>query len=273
MPYKDPEKARQYRVEHYQKNKARYRELGRRWKEEHREEHLAQQAEYRAENRERLRAFQDVYRAANREQINAKRREIGSAFPSRNPEARVQERLKRQDKIHAYSLDYYAQNRALVIEKSAEWREKNPERVRANKARWANNHPDAVRAGRHRRRTRRRNLPDTFTAQDSQRMMQYWHYACAVCGTQEGFAWTLALDHWIPLADPASPGHVASNVVPLCHTTRAGYSSCNLSKSDTDAHAWLLKRVGARRAKKIEAAIAAYFAWVQTPHAPGPPNS
>lgn len=94
-------------------------------------------------------------------------------------------------------------------------------------------------------------------------MLAYWHHACAICGNEEGVYWTLAYDHFIPLASPACPGTTAGNMLPLCHTRRAaplGTPCCNNAKSSKDPHVWLVERYGARKAAQIERRIAAYFA-------------
>jgi hypothetical protein len=94
-------------------------------------------------------------------------------------------------------------------------------------------------------------------------MLQYWGYACALCGKQEGLYWTLAYDHFMPIALPECPGTVAGNMLPLCHTTRrvAGTPpGCNNAKGNKEPHNWLVARFGVRRAARLERDIAAYFA-------------
>lgn len=110
-----------------------------------------------------------------------------------------------------------------------------------------------------RRRARKRELPNTFAQTDYDFMMQYWHFSCAVCGRENGFQWTIAADHWIALKDPACPGTVVTNILPLCH----GVGGCNNSKSNKSPSLWLLERYGKTKAKKIETAIMAYFSRAQ----------
>jgi hypothetical protein len=112
------------------------------------------------------------------------------------------------------------------------------------------------------RRARVRALPATFSREDQQFMLQYWGFACAACGNQDGFAWRLALDHWIPIADQACPGTTATNVVPLCH----GRGGCNNAKSKRAAHGWLVERFGPQKTTGIEKKIARYFAVVNERH-------
>jgi hypothetical protein len=106
-----------------------------------------------------------------------------------------------------------------------------------------------------RRKARKRGLPDTFTLKQRAFMHAYWHYACAICGNQDGFFWTIADDHWIPLGNSHCPGTIVTNMLPLCH----GKGACNSTKHDADPSVWLLRRFGPRKAAVIEKKIAAYF--------------
>jgi hypothetical protein len=110
------------------------------------------------------------------------------------------------------------------------------------------------------RRARRAALPDTFTETEANFMLTYWHFCCAICGNQRGFFWSLAHDHWIPLASPQCPGTIAENIIPLCH----GQGGCNNSKADKDPVVWLKSRYSSHQVKRILAAIEAYFAVVRS---------
>lgn len=90
-------------------------------------------------------------------------------------------------------------------------------------------------------------------------MLQYWHHACAVCGNQDGFFWTLADDHWIPITSPHCPGTVATNMIPLCD----GQGGCNTLKRNKDARAWLATRYTPAQAKRILKSIETYFTVVR----------
>lgn len=120
-------------------------------------------------------------------------------------------------------------------------------------------HQKILKLIRQRRRAREKHLPYTFTEEQYDFMLQYWAYACAICGNQEGFEWTLGLDHWIPLASPACPGTVAENMLPLCD----GKGGCNTSKRHADGRAWLHRRYGTRKATSILRKIQQYFILVR----------
>lgn len=109
------------------------------------------------------------------------------------------------------------------------------------------------------RRARKRSLPAMFTMEERKFMLAYWGYACAICGNQEGFEWTIADDHVIPLADPHCPGTVALNMLPLCH----GVGGCNNTKSNKNLHIWLIAHYGKRKTIMIEKKITIYFELVR----------
>jgi len=188
----------------------------------------AVRAQYREKNRTRIRRYGVVFRAKHHEALCIK-------FAAR----RVTHHEKIQSGIQS-------------------WRMAHPEIVRKYQQKWASANKEKCRIALIRRRARKRGLPDTFTQEQWHFALTYFDHSCAVCGNQEGFFWTLAMDHWIPMANPDCPGTIATNIVPLCH----GQGGCNNSKCNKDPHAWLLKKYGKAKTAKIEARIAAYFALV-----------
>jgi uncharacterized Zn ribbon protein len=105
---------------------------------------------------------------------------------------------------------------------------------------------------------RKQNLPRTFSAQDWNRALDYWGDKCAICERPRGLWHTLAQDHWIPLTHPDCPGTVPTNILPLCH----GEDGCNNSKGKKDPEAWLVAKLGRRRANRKLREIADYFNWI-----------
>lgn len=196
-----------------------------------------------------------------------------------------QRRVTDGDKLRAQAQIRYNKNRARLLEAKRIERTQDPEkfcaRSRAQRIKhgakynlksrlryaehpeqwvvWRANNLASVRITASRRRARLRALPDTFTLAEREFMLQYWHHACAVCGNQEGFFWTLADDHFIALASPNCPGTVADNMIPLCH----GTGGCNNSKNDSDLVVWLMVKYPAAKAKRILKAIETYFAIVR----------
>jgi hypothetical protein len=212
-----------------------------------------------AANPERARKIKYAWRDKNKEKVR---------------ESSARSYRKNKIKRLAYNKRYYAANRARLLIQMAIYRLNHPDEIRASLRQYyldnfsyfqaynkqyklANKR--TIRIIEHRRRSRKHALPCTFTREDARFMLEYWGFACAVCGNQDGFAWKISLDHWIPVASPACPGTVATNMVPLC----SGIGGCNNSKHKRDPHEWLVQRYGRRKAASIEKKVRAYFAIVK----------
>lgn len=107
-------------------------------------------------------------------------------------------------------------------------------------------------------KSRKLSLPDKFTVEDWQRVLDYFHGCCAVCGRQLNDLFgehTAAMDHWIPLSSPDCPGTIPTNIVPLCH----GITGCNNSKGNKDPEKWLQEQFGKRKAHEILHNVETYF--------------
>jgi hypothetical protein len=199
----------------------------------------AEDTAWRTNNPEAARAKTAKWKREHPEEYQA-----GIAKSRERKNARARERARQQtDKVKAYSAAYYLTNK---------------ERLRSIRRAWDRAHPAFRQMKAARRRAREQALPNTWTQVERAFMFSYWHHACAVCGNEEGFFWSLAVDHWIPLISPASPGTVAINMVVLCH----GQGGCNNLKRGRDPHDWLVERYGVKKAARIEKAIATYFAIV-----------
>jgi hypothetical protein len=181
-------------------------------------------------------------------------------------ECQSQTQTKRRAEDEEYRLkeiqrcaDYRLNNLEKEQERGRKYNQEHPEEARLSHRAWAAANPAAIRNYSARRRARESGLPDTLTTADIAFLYQYWGFACAVCGKEEGlFNLKLALDHWIPINDPACPGTVRTNILLLCH----GRGGCNNSKHGKDPVLWLTRRYGERRAKAILKKIDAYFALV-----------
>ena len=180
----------------YQQNKEHRIAYDRAWKKRHRSRILLQRrARYWTNPEKKRREAREWY-----ENHKEKCLEHDRQYRAKNPVKRL--------------LMYRAYNMLHKTERSAWWKSN---RTRA-----------LVYAAN--RRARRAALPDTFTETEANFMLTYWHFCCAICGNQRGFFWSLAHDHWIPLASPQCPGTIAENIIPLCH----GQGGCNNSKADKD---------------------------------------
>lgn len=105
---------------------------------------------------------------------------------------------------------------------------------------------------------RKRSLPNTLTGDDWLLCLDYWHYCCAVCGSQLRDLFgdiEPNIDHWIPINNPDCPGTIPTNIICLCE-------ACNKSKGDTPAKQWLDQRYGKRKAAEILKRINDYFDWI-----------
>lgn len=120
----------------------------------------------------------------------------------RNREKRVVYAAKKE-KILERNRVYYKANSKKIIAKKAEWRRKNKERVAAIVAR--------------KRMKRRQVAKNDLTAEQWQRIQEYFKYRCAYCGKKT----KLTKDHITPIHKGGN--HTYSNIVPACQ-------SCNSRK-------------------------------------------
>lgn len=183
-------------------------------------------------------------------------------MPYKDPQARATNRLTYQ-RAHAEEVNkFHRDTRAANLEKAraydSAYRQKHPDRMRRKQQRYRQAHPARYAMVRARRRNTKRELPNTFSVAEHNFCRAYFHYSCALCGNEEGFQWTIAMDHWIPLVSQDCPGTVATNMIPLCH----GIGGCNNSKNKKDPEQWLRERFAPRKAAQILKKIRAYFAIV-----------
>lgn len=110
-------------------------------------------------------------------------------------------------------------------------------------------------------RIRKRSLPNTITAEDRRRAMEYWHGCCAICGRPPGLWHTVVLDHWVPLSHPDCPGTLRTNMIPMCH----GNDGCNNHKHAKAPDRWLRENFSKRRADRKLEEIQYFFRWMEDP--------
>lgn len=182
-----------------------------------------------------------IYYLANREVLNRKGREY---------------REKNSSLYREQNRRYYQKNRETIIKRVRQWRQDNPERYQEYNRQWAEDNPETyeamVQAGWARRRARKQNLPDEFTAEDWLYCLDYWEHQCAVCGDDKKFH----ADHWIPLSNDDCPGTVVDNMIVLCE-------HCNETKHAIKAERWLRERFGEEMALEILAKVETYFVHVR----------
>lgn len=195
--------------------------------------------------------FRD-WRSKNQEKEKARAKDWHEQHKVQDREYARQWRLTNAQHIHEKNKEWRMENAEYDRARKIQWRSRNP----AYSNRWQKNNADKMRSYQHRRRARKRTVPNTITPADIQYALNYFKGCCAVCGRPLNGLWhTVALDHWIPLSDINCPGSVPTNEVPLCH----GVGGCNNSKADADPHDWLLGKYGKRKASKIEKRVQEFF--------------
>lgn len=206
----------------------------------------------------------------HKDRVNAERR----AHPEKHREQSRLWRAANRERVRKIKRDWYYANRNKVLAAQKKYQEANPEKGQVIRRRHYLLHPEAYKyqaqKAKHERRAIERNLGSDLTEDQWKRCLDYWGGCCAVCGQIATGLWTtIAMDHWIAIKDPRpdNPGTTVGNIVPLCHGKRgipAGKSCCNQSKSNKDPAAWLIERLGKRKAKRKLAEIEAYFEWVKS---------
>lgn len=193
-----------------------------------------------AENPEIRRQVVRRYYASHRETILMRGKAYDIAHPEKRRE-RAQRRLEENpNKVRRQSR-----------EKTQRYRDRHREIIREReRKRWYENPNMRIRTSRY--HARKRNLPDTFTAEEWDNALEYFHGCCVYCGKQRDFWHSLEADHFVPLNSPNCLGTVSCNVVPAC-------KSCNASKNDADPFGWLNSKFGKRRAREILKRIQSYF--------------
>lgn len=218
-------KQQQYYAEHKQE-KADYDKV---YQDRNRDKIALRQQQYRRDNFEALREQKQKYIEANREKVRERRRKHG---------------IRNRDKRRAYLVIYNAANREKLADKKRVYNQQKPE---IRKGIW------------HRYRARKLALPDTFEARHWTLCLEYWHYTCAVCGSQlrdlfgnvEPHA-----DHWIALTSTNCPGTTPDNMICLCN-------SCNCSKQSKYPDEWLALWYSKVKVQEILHRITTYFEWIK----------
>lgn len=219
----NPEAVRSWKKAEYQRDKEKIIARVRRWEEENAE-------------RKSTRLKEKYW--ADPEAARARIRKASRKFREQNAESE-----------RARLREYAKQNREKIRERSRQYREANRDAINERKRIKGSIHQQA-------REARKKNLPNDFTLEDWQKALDYFGGRCAACGRPPGLFHTLAMDHFVPLSSPDCPGHIATNIIPLCH----GDGGCNNSKHDRDALEWAIEKFGKRKGREFVNKIAAYFA-------------
>lgn len=170
--------------------------------------------------------------------------------------ARVKDwQTEHADHVSSENQKRYQKNRALVLKRVSDRYQRKKTEIDIYRQQWRTRNNGKVKTQYQRREARKKGLPDQISAADWKRALDHFEHRCAVCGRPPGLWHTLAMDHWIPLANPSCPGTIPQNIVPLCH----GLGGCNNLKGKQDPQTWLVKQYGVKKAEKIMARIKTYF--------------
>lgn len=202
----------------------------------------------------------------NREEILERTKAWHKANPEKVKESARKYRRNHPDRVKACDKKckqirmQRPEEREKAKQNTRLWRIKNPQRRKESMQRWVKNNPAKVRAGQHKYRARKRELPATFTAQDWQYALEYFHGCCAYCGNPPSLFdrfTVLQQEHFISVDNGG--GYIPPNIIPGCQ-------SCNLSKRHTPALDWLISKFGKRKANQIYKRIQDYFEEVAKRH-------
>lgn len=151
----------------------------RQWYEEHREEKIRAQREWRVRNRKEHRTYSRKWAREHPEHVKNTRRR------------------------------YYQKNREEALEQAKRWQGENPERAKSRSRRWKRENPERVRVHGNRRRARKVNAGGCASAKQIDARIEYYGNLCYLCGKPYE-----AIDHVIPLSGGGS--NWPANLRPIC---------------------------------------------------------
>jgi flagellar biosynthesis GTPase FlhF len=162
------------------------------------------------ENRERYRSAQKEYYENNKESL--------------------QESMKRwkeenSEKIKESNRKWYEENKERQLELAKAWRTENKQRHKELVRRWEKENKERIAAKIHRRRARKKALPDTLSPDQTVEILNSFGNGCALTGSSD-----IHLDHVIPLSI-GHGGTTYGNMIPL-------RSDLNISKHDRNIFEW-----------------------------------
>jgi len=180
----------------------------RRWYEQNSEKKRATNKAWAEANRERMRPYYAAYYQANRERLDA----LNAAWARKNPAKRAEWAL----------ADYY-KHKPKRLSAMRKWQERNADYVAMKSREWRQANPEAVRALRWNYKARKRAAPGHHTGKDISQLFASQRGRCACCGCciRRGYH----VDHIVALSKGGS--NWPSNLQLLC-------KRCNLRKKDKD---------------------------------------
>ena len=132
-----------------------------------------------------------------------------------------------------YLKKYYQNNKEKIIARSMRWQKDNPEKANGYTRKWAKNNPVYHRKwlktekgkannqrGSFKRRTRKREIINTLTAEEWLNILKQHNFRCAYCGKNLFTLFTRPeRDHIIPINKGGN--NTKENIVPACRGCNA----------------------------------------------------
>ena len=171
----------------------------RQYREEHHNEHIIYQRNWRRENSERSRAISLRCYYAHR----SERLVYGRHYREKNQEKRKEDERRYRNENPDYQKNWQHANPDKTAQYARNWCKRNPTKVIARSARY---------------RTRLLNAKGDASADQIMARIAYYGYLCYLCGVPYE-----AIDHVVPLSKGGS--NWPANLRPICNT-------CNPSKGD-----------------------------------------
>lgn len=135
-------------------------------------------------------------------------------------------RKNNPEKMKEIKEQYYEKNKEIIDAKKRLYLKLNPEKRIQTIRRYKQNNLDKARQDAARRRSLKRNLPDTFTLKQWNFCKKYFGHSCAYCGKPSK---KLHQEHFIAVKNGG--GYTVSNIIPACQ-------KCNVSKLDRNFFSW-----------------------------------
>jgi len=198
--------------------------------QEHKEELLIRNRQYRQTHREEIRKQHSRAYQANRQQRSEDRRRY--QYEHREEIAAREKRRyqERKARINAYHKRYYAAHKEQAHEYGRLNRDRISKRNKDYRAKHRERYNEHYRAHYHKREALKKNIGGTFTARDIATQLKRQRNKCYYCmRVLEKGPRTRHVDHVIPLSRGGSNG--PENLVIACPL-------CNMHKHDKLLHEW-----------------------------------
>lgn len=145
--------------------------------------------------------------------LNAETGKRRGACPDCHNASTHEYKLAHPEIVKAQRDDYYARNRAAIVERQRRFRVDNPEAYRAIHRKWKARNTAAVNAATHRRRARIRGAIGSWTAAEWEALKAECDHRCLMCGLPEPEI-VLTVDHIVPVSLGGT--NTIDNLQPLC---------------------------------------------------------